>query len=279
MDPSSRAPRTLPVFTLEGKNCLVTGGAGGLGKECITGFALSGANCACIDLDLDSCQTTLKEISARVLQESGIEAGSMRGYACNVTDEDDVKKTINQVVQDFGQIDVLVTCAGTTVHREAEATDLATWSKVLDINLNGTYLFGREVGKHMLDRNIPGSLIFIASGAGTRAPRPQAQASYNASKAGVKLLAASLAIEWGSRGIRVNSLSPGYLDTPLSRKQFANQVSVKPVPDLKEQWLRQIPLGRFADPSELQGTLVWMASAASSYLTGSDVIVDGAWSA
>lgn len=186
----------------------------------------------------------------------------MLAYACDTIKEEEVETVVTRVVEDFGRIDVLVTCAGICIHRETEATNLATWRKVLEVNLDGTYLFARNVGKHMLEQNITGSMILIASGAASHPPRPQVQASYNASKAGVKQLAVSLATEWADRGIRVNALSPGYMNTPLM-----------PVTDLQTQWLKQIPMGRFplfpctslladkspgrfADPIELRGTLV-----------------------
>lgn len=157
----------------------------------------------------------------------------MLGYACNAVSEEDVEKTVAQIVEDFGQIDVLVTCAGICIHRETEATDLASWRKVIEVNLDGTFLFARNVGNHMLERKIPGSMIMVASGAASHPPRPQVQASYNASKAGVKQLAVSLATEWADRGIRINTLSPGYMTTPLM-----------PVTDMQKVWLKQIPMGR-----------------------------------
>jgi NAD(P)-dependent dehydrogenase (short-subunit alcohol dehydrogenase family) len=150
-----------------------------------------------------------------------------------------VEKTVSQVVQDFGQIDVLVTCAGTCIARPTAQTDLALWRKVLDVNLDGTYLFARNVGKHLLERGAGGSMVFIASVAGTQVPTPQKQASYNASKAALKLLAASLGKEWASNGIRVNCLSPGYMDTKL----LADTATTVPVSDTKDQWLKQIPMG------------------------------------
>ena len=163
----------------------------------------------------------------------------MQGYACNVTNEAEVEKTVAQVVQDLGQIDVLVTCAGIVEHIRTEDCDLASWRKVIGVNLDGTFLFARNVGKHMLQRNIKGSMIFIASGAASFATRPQPQASYNASKAGVKMLATSLGAEWAHRGIRVNSLSPGYMNTPLTNEGLA-----KSNENLAEQWLKDIPMGK-----------------------------------
>lgn len=188
---------------------------------------------AIVDLNLEGAQKTIADVSAQIVQETDEETSSkLQAYACNTVVEKDVEDVVAKVAQDFGQIDVLVTCAGICIHRATESTDLASWSKVMAVNLDGTFLFAREVGKHMLARQIPGSIILVASGAATHPPRPQLQASYNASKAGVKQLAVTLATEWASRGIRVNTLSPGYMMTPMM-----------PDGDIQQKWLSQIPMG------------------------------------
>lgn len=193
----------------------------------------------CVDLSLESCQSAIKDVAAQVLKDTGSEAEKMGAYQCNAIDEKEVEATVAKIAEDFGQIDVLVTCAGICVHREAEAVDLATWRKVIQVNLDGTYLFCRNVGIHMLEKGVRGSMILVASGAATHPPRPQKQAGYNASKAGVKQLAVSLATGWADRGIRVNSLSPGYMSTPMM-----------PVTDLQKGWLTQIPMGKSPSPAD-----------------------------
>ncbi|CAK7199448.1 hypothetical protein SEUCBS139899_002128 [Sporothrix eucalyptigena] len=270
-------PKTLSIFSLEGKNCVVTGGAGGLGRECMSAFALSGANVACVDLSQDACDAAIRDVRAHVLKEGGFEAGKMRAYACNATNEKGVEATVALIVADFGRIDVLVTCAGICIDRAAEDVDLATWQKVLAVNLDGTYLFAREVGKQMLSSKTNGAMVFVSSAAAAHPPRPQAQASYNASKAAVNALAVSLATEWASRGIRVNSFSPGFMVTPLMASQTGKTSHDEPLTERQEEWLTQIPIGRFANPEEHRGTLVWMASNASSYLTGANIVSDGGW--
>ncbi|CAI4213461.1 unnamed protein product [Parascedosporium putredinis] len=198
-------------------------GAGGLGRECLIAFSLSGANCACVDLDLEACQTAIADTAAQVLQDTGSGSGKLGAYACDTTSEEQVEATVSRVVQDFGQIDVLITCAGICISREAEAVDLATWRKVIAVNLDGTYLFARSVGKHMLENKV--------------------QASYNASKSGVNALALSLATEWADRGIRVNSLSPGFMSTPLMTRQTGKKDNDEPLTDLQKEWIKQIPMG------------------------------------
>ncbi|KAJ9609024.1 hypothetical protein H2200_006795 [Cladophialophora chaetospira] len=255
-----RTIKTLPSFSLEGKTCVVTGSQRGLGKEFLTAFALSGARGACVDLSQEGCEASIASIASELQETYPNESvPELRGYACNATIESDVKSTWAKIVEDFGKIDVLVTAAGIVDNVEAE-------------NYDGSWLFAREAGKHMLQHNIQGSIVLIASMSATICVRPQKQAAYNTSKGAVQMLAKSLATEWGPRGIRVNSLSPGYMRTDLIKGLLENEGK-----ELVNNWEKDIPMGRMAEPHELRGTIVWMASPASSYLNGSDVIVDGGY--
>lgn len=265
---SSRSLRTLPSFSLENKTCVVTGSARGLGKEFLTAFALSGARGACIDLAIKDCEDSISSITNQVRDAyPGDPAPELRAYQCNATIENDVTSTWAQIVQDFGKVDVLVTAAGIVDNVEAENYEYARWRKMMDINVDGSWLFAREAGKHMLQHNIRGSIVLIASMSATICVRPQKQAAYNASKGSIRSLAKSLATEWGPRGIRVNSLSPGYMRTDLIKGLLEHEGK-----ELVGSWEKDIPMGRMAEPHELRGTIVWMASDASSYLNGSDVV-------
>lgn len=273
--PQSRGLRTLPAFSLEGKTCVVTGAARGLGKEFLTAFALSGAKGACVDLTLPTAQSSVAAILEHVkTTQPGEPPPELKPYACNATLESDVRNTWTQIVKDLGQVDVLVTAAGIVDNVEAENYEFDRWRKMMDINVDGSWLFAREAGRHMLAQQIRGSIILIASMSATICVRPQKQAAYNASKGAIQMLAKSLATEWGPQGIRVNSLSPGYMFTDLIKGLLEKEGK-----GLVEGWVKDIPMGRMAHPSELQGTIVWMASDASSYLNGSDVIVDGGYTA
>lgn len=264
----SRTIRTLPLFSLEGKTCVVTGSARGLGKEFLTAFALSGAKGACVDLSLKDGESSISSIASQVKEAYPDEAApELRAYGCNATIENDVKTTWEQIVKGFGKVDVLVTAAGIVDNVEAENYEYARWRKMMDINVDGSWLFAREAGKHMLQHNIQGSIILIASMSATICVRPQKQAAYNTSKGAVQMLAKSLATEWGPRGIRVNSLSPGYMRTDLIKGLLEHEGK-----ELVGSWEKDIPMGRMAEPHELRGTIVWMASPASSYLNGSDVV-------
>ncbi|ETN45528.1 uncharacterized protein HMPREF1541_09360 [Cyphellophora europaea CBS 101466] len=267
---SRRTVRTLPSFSLEGKVAVVTGAGRGLGHEFLTGFALSGARGACIDLTQQTSDASIATIRDKVKQaQPDLPVPTLQGYACDATIESNVKATVDQILADFGQIDVLVTAAGMVDNVEAENYDYARWRRMLDINLDGTFMTAREVGKHMIARGVRGcSIILVASMTATACPKPQKQAAYNASKGAVVMLAKSLATEWAPHGIRVNSLSPGYTRTPLIRGLLESDGRR----DLVDSWNADIPIGRIAEPHEMMGPAVWMASDASSYLTGSDVV-------
>ena len=266
--PQIRSLRTLPSFSLENKTCVVTGAARGLGKEFLTAFALSGARAACVDLTQGSVDASVKEVAQHVkARQPDLPVPELRGYPCNATIESDVKSTWSKIEQDFGKVDVLVTAAGVVDNVAAEDYEFPRWRRMMDVNLDGSWLFAHEAGKHMLQHNVRGSIILIASMSATICVRPQKQAAYNASKGAVQMLAKSLATEWGPMGIRVNSLSPGYMKTDLIKGLLEKEGSA-----LVDNWVKDIPVGRMAEPHELQGTIVWMASDASSYLNGSDVV-------
>ncbi len=202
-----------------------------------------------------------------------------------------MKETWQQILKDFQKVDIVVTNAGITGEAPAEDYPFAEWKKTLDVNVNGTFLFAREAGKHMLEKQIKGSIIMVSSMSGIVVNRPQKQSAYNVvgrpnitksfaqdlpmgftqSKAATTHMMKSFATEWGPRGIRVNALSPGYIQTPKNEGEEMEQRS--------KEWLKHIPLGRIATPDEFRGTAVWMASDASSYMSGSEIIVDGGYTA
>ncbi|ETI28572.1 hypothetical protein G647_01022 [Cladophialophora carrionii CBS 160.54] len=252
-----RTVKTLPSFSLENKTCVVTGSARGLGKEFLTAFALSGARGACIDLSQKDCEASIASIASQVQNAYPDDpVPELRAYECNATIESDVKSTWAKVVEDFGKVDVLVTAAGIVDNVEAENYEYARWRKMLDINIEQGHFVLAEEGREMLTwHNIQGSIILIASMSATICVRPQKQAAYNTSKGAVQMLAKSLATEWGPRGIRVNSLSPGYMKTDLIKGLLENEGK-----ELVGSWERDIPMGRMAEPHELRGTIVWMAS-------------------
>jgi NAD(P)-dependent dehydrogenase (short-subunit alcohol dehydrogenase family) len=175
-----RTLMTLPSFSLEGKTCVVTGAARGLGKEFLTAFALSGARGACVDLSLQSGKDSIKHISEHVAQSSPEYKPELRAYSCNVTSEEQVQETWASIVNDFGKVDVVVTAAGIVENLEAENYAYDRWKKMIDINLNGSFLFAREAGKYWIEKEMKGNLILVSSMSSMICVRPQKQAAYNA---------------------------------------------------------------------------------------------------
>ena len=176
---------------------------------------------------------------------------------------------VAKVVDTYGKLDACYNNAGIALNVEAENMTYEQWSKVIDINLNGVFLCATAAGRQMLKQGY-GSIINTASMSGHIVNVPQPQCAYNASKAGVIMLTKSLAIEWAKKGVRVNCISPGYIGTEL----IMNAEHLKP---LIEEWNGMAPMGRLGKPEELQAVLVYLAGDASTFTTGSDIVVDGAF--
>lgn len=173
---------TLGAFSLEGKTCLVTGAARGLGKEFLTAFALSGARGACVDLSLEKGQASIQHIAEHISSQPSTQnyKPELRAYACDVVSEQQVQDTWKAVVKDFGKVDVVVTAAGIVENFEAENYAYDRWKKMIDINLNGSFLFAKEAGKFWIEQGIKGNLILVSSMSAHVCVRPQKQAAYNA---------------------------------------------------------------------------------------------------
>jgi NAD(P)-dependent dehydrogenase (short-subunit alcohol dehydrogenase family) len=179
-----------------------------------------------------------------------------------------VDAALAQIVAKSGALHIVFNNAGICIHKDTLDASIAEWRQVIDINLTGEYLVSRAAGRLMIEKGIKGSIINMASMSGSIVNVPQWQASYNASKAGVIHMTRSLAAEWAQYGIRVNSLSPGYIATPMS---------VDTPQELKDAWMPLIPAHRMGDPEELVGAVIYLAADSSGYTNGSDLIVDGAY--
>ena len=247
---------------LDGKKGFVTGAARGIGKCTATAFAEAGADVAIVDVDLDVAKQTAEEIA----KATGRKVIALK---CDCTDEKQVNDMVAQVVSQLGGLDFCHNNAGICINAPAEEMSYEQWSKVININLTGVFLTDVAAGKYMLEHG-GGSIINTASMSGHIVNVPQPQCAYNASKAGVIQLTKSLAIEWAKRGVRVNSISPGYIGTELvNSSDFL-------VP-LIEKWNAMAPMGRLGRPEELQSICVYLAGDTSSFTTGSDFIIDGAF--
>lgn len=246
-------------FKLKGKKAFITGGARGIGKSVAEGLAQAGADIAIVDLDIEEAEKTAKE-----LESFGVKTIAVK---TDVTDPDSVNSMIETILKEFGTVDIAFNNAGICINEKAEEMSFESWKKVIDINLTGVFLTAQAAGRVMI-KNKKGSIINTASMSGHIVNVPQPQCAYNASKAGVIQLTKSLAVEWAPYNVRVNSISPGYI---------ATQMTLKAPEDWKKVWLAGTPYNRMGEPSELQGAVLYLASDASQYTTGADIVIDGAF--
>lgn len=247
---------------LDGKKGFVTGAAQGIGKCTATALAEAGADVAIVDLNAEKAEATAKEIA----EKTGRKVISI---GCDCTNEDQVKAMIDKVVEELGGLDICHANAGICINAPAEEMTYQQWLKVIDVNLNGIFLTDTYAGKYMLTHG-GGSIVNTASMSGHIVNVPQPQCAYNASKAGVILLTKSLAVEWAKKGVRVNCISPGYIGTDL----INSRDDLKP---LISQWNAMAPMGRLGKPEELESLVVYLLSDSASFTTGSDVVIDGAF--
>ncbi|WP_413377306.1 SDR family oxidoreductase [Alkalihalobacillus sp. 1P02AB] len=249
-------------FKLNGKKAYVTGGARGIGKNIATALAEAGADVAIVDIDIVEAKKTADEIQK-------INRVETMAIQTDVTNPNDVNEMIDQILTQFGKVDIAFNNAGICINTPASEMTLEQWQKVIDINLTGVFLTSQAVGKVMLKQG-NGSIINTASMSAHIVNFPQPQVSYNASKAGVVQLSKSLAVEWAKFGVRVNTISPGYIGTELT----LNSPDLQP---LIKQWESMSPLSRIGKPEELQAIAVYLAGDASPFTTGSDFVIDGAF--
>ncbi|EAU88723.2 hypothetical protein CC1G_01096 [Coprinopsis cinerea okayama7 len=267
---AASSARTLASFSLKNKVCAVTGAARGLGFEFCKAFLNSGSvTLALLDLKVEDL-TAAKEELEQHATSSGIKQVDILAIECNVSNEDLVKVAFDKIVEAFGRVDVVVASAGIVENYSALEYPADRAKLLFDINVHGVFFTARQAARCMMP-NQSGSIILIGSMSANIVNTPQLQTPYNASKAAVKHMAASLAVEWAKHGIRVNCLSPGYMLTKLTRTILEGD------PELKKTWESQTPMGRMGDPEDLAGPIVFMASDASKFMTGSEIRVDGGY--
>lgn len=252
----------LEKMRLDEKKIFVTGGARGIGKNLAIAVAEAGADVAIVDLDFKTAKDTADSISAAT-------GRNVIAIETDVTDPLSVDQMMQTIISEFGRLDAAFCNAGICINVPAEDMDYATWKKVIDVNLNSMFLTNIAAGKQMLLQG-GGSIINTASMSAHIVNVPQPQCSYNASKAGVVQLTKSLAIEWATRGVRVNSISPGYIGTDLT-------LSSPTLIPLIAKWNDIAPMHRLGKPEELQSIAVYLAGDTSSFTTGADFRIDGAF--
>ncbi|MBI9071304.1 MAG: SDR family oxidoreductase [Melioribacteraceae bacterium] len=266
----------MEIFSLNNKTAIVTGSAGLIGKYHCEALIEAGANVIAVDLNKEKCDDVVKELGRNIYS-----------YKVNITDKNSVEGLKDFTVNNFGGIDILVNNAAindmvedpksSIENSKFENYSLEDWQRSINVNLTGVFLCSQIIGKEMLKKS-SGSIINIASTYGLVAPDQSLYTScngeqlfykppaYSVTKAGVLSLTRYLSSYWGKAGIRVNSLSPGGVENGQD-ENFINKYSIK------------TPLGRMAKPYEYKGALIFLASDASSYMTGANLIVDGGWTA
>ncbi len=252
----------LDKFSLAGQVGIVTGGGQGLGQVYCRAFAEAGADVVVAELNAETGRQVAAEI--RALGRRALFTHT------DVRDPASVNDMVRQTLAEFGRVDFLMNNAGITRWAAAETATLDDWHNVLNVNLNGVFYCCQAVAKPMIAQR-KGNIINIASMSGLIVNRPQPQASYNTSKAAVIHLTRSLACEWAPHNIRVNAIAPGYMGTPMARPFFDD-------PQYGGVWIDMIPMKRPGRPEELGPLAVFLASEASSYITGSVIVVDGGYS-
>lgn len=246
----------LSLFDLTGKKALVTGAAVGIGRGCAMALARAGADVAIVDLNEAAGQKTADEIR-------GLGRNSLF-VSCDVTQKDQVQAMVRRVAEQFGGLDIAVNNAGIGILGADEEIDQAAWDKVIAVNLTGVFLSAQAEAQQFLRQSpVAGKIINIASMSATIC---NCNASYNGSKAGVVQMTRMLAAEWGRFNINVNCISPSYVLTPMHAS----------TPVVVRQRIRELtPLGHVQRPEDLYGAAIFLASAASNYVTGHDLMVDG----
>ena len=250
----------LDQFKLDGKVALVTGCKRGIGKGMAIALAEAGADIIGVSASLETEGSAIeKEVTAL--------GRKFKGYACDFSDRKSLYAFIAEVKADFPQIDILVNNAGTIQRAPAAEHGDDLWDNVIEVNLNAQFILSRELGKEMIERG-SGKVIFTASlltfQGGITVP------GYAASKGGIGQLTMALSNEWAGQGVQVNAIAPGYIATD-------NTQALQDNPERNETILGRIPAGRWGKPEDFAGPVVFLASAASDYMSGSIVTVDGGW--
>jgi len=251
---------SLPDFSLEGRVAIVTGGSKGIGREIALAFAEAGA-------DVVVCSRALDSSLGNVAEEiRGLGRRSL-AVRVDVTQKADVDNLVQKTMDEFGTIDILVNNAGVLVVIPFMEHEEKDWDWVVDTNLKGYYLCAQAVGKVMIEQK-KGNIINMASMRAFRGS--QGRVSYCVSKAGVVMLTRVMALEFAKYNVRVNGIAPGWIKTKINEQLWSD-------PDNRKQIEATIPLGYLAEPSALSGAALFLASDASSYVTGHTIVVDGGY--
>jgi NAD(P)-dependent dehydrogenase (short-subunit alcohol dehydrogenase family) len=252
--------RVQELFDLTGKVAIVTGGGSGLGRQMAEALAESGADVVVCARKPERCDQAAAELA-----ELGVRALGLR---CDVRDQAEIEAVVARTVDELGRVDILVNNAGTAWAAPPEDVPLDGWQKVVDVNLTGSFLFAQAVGRVLIERGEGGKIVNVASVAAFRGASQEAMNAlpYNASKGGVVGLTIDLAVKWARHRINVNAIAPGW---------FPSEMTAVTLDAAGERLLSRVPLGRYGGPDDLKGAVTFLASAASDYVTGTTLVVDG----
>lgn len=254
--------QTNELFSVEGKVALITGATGGFGRAAAIGLAKAGAKIVATGRSEDKLKPLVDEI---------IKAGGEATYAVGTPDiHKDVKKVVEHAVKTYGCIDILITAAGVNKPAPIIEQSEEDWDMIMDANVKGTWLYCKEVGKVMIDQKIKGKVVIVSSARGLLGMANYT--GYSPSKGATNLLTKSLACEWGPYGINVNAIGPTVFRTDLTQWMFEDDAVYK-------KFLTRIPIGRLGEPEDFVGTVQYLSSKASDFLTGSIIYVDGGYTA
>ena len=250
---------SMGLFDLTGKVSLVSGGGSGIGRAMAMALADAGSHVAVFSRRGEKCRAVADEIKAR--------GGKALGLACDILCTGDMEKVVGETLGVFGKIDVLVNNSGRTWGASPEDIAFEDWKKVVDLNLNATFACTQIVGREMIKKR-NGKIINISSYTGSRGADPTYMnaIAYNTTKGGLNAFTKDLAVKWAPYDITVNAIAPGWFPTKMTRWTFENH---------GEKILERIPLNRYGKMEELMGVIVFLASAASNYITGQIIAVDG----
>jgi NAD(P)-dependent dehydrogenase (short-subunit alcohol dehydrogenase family) len=251
---------TLDLFRLDGRTAIVTGGGRGLGRYMAEAISDAGANLVLCSRKKEPLEEVRGEIEAR--------GGRALALSCDVTEQEDVERVVATAHETFGSVDVLVNNSGATWGAPPDEMPPEKFDRVIAVNVRGTFLMAQAVGRHMIERESGGTIINISSVAALVGGHPDYMQTvgYNASKGAIISMTRDLATSWAKHRITVNAIAPGWFPTRMSGGL---------IDKFGERMVGDIPLGRFGNPEDLKGVVVFLASPAAAYITGQTIVVDG----